>query len=75
MPALPINVLVDFGSQYTIILRALYNSLFSECKLHESDISPGGYGVSPIALQVYFKAALQYKDRSDTGGLRNLNCM
>ena len=62
----PINVLVDSGSPYTIIPKALYDSLFSECKLHESDISPGGYGGSPIAIQGFFKAALQYKDRSDT---------
>ena len=62
----PINVLVDSGSPYTIIQKALYDSLFSECKLHESDISPGGYGGSPIAIQGFFKAVLQYKDRSDT---------
>ena len=62
----PINVLVDSGSPYTIIPKALYDSLFSKCKLHESDISPGGYGGSPIAIQGFFKAALQYEDRSDT---------
>ena len=62
----PINVLVDSGSLSTIIPKALYDSLFSECKLNESDISPGGYGGSPIAIQDFFKAALQYKDRSDT---------
>ena len=39
----PINVLVDSGSPYTINLKALYNSFFSQCKLHESNISPGGY--------------------------------
>ena len=84
-----INVQVDSGSPYTIIPRALYDSLFSECKLHESDISPGGYGGSPIAIQGFFKAALQYKDHTDTdkvyvskerilqflGGLHNLNCV
>ena len=63
---IPINVLVDSGSPYTIIPKALYDSLFSECKLHESDISPGGYGGSPIAIPGFFKAELQYKDRSDT---------
>ena len=59
-------MLVDSGSPYTIIPKALYDSLFSECELHESDISPGGYGGSPIALQGFFKATLQYKDRCDT---------
>ena len=62
----PINVQVDSGSPYTIIPKALYDSLFSECKLHKSDISPGRYGGSPIAIQGFFKATLQYKDRSGT---------
>ena len=61
-----INVLVHSGSPYTIIPKELYDSLFSKCKLHESDISPGGYGGSPIAIQGFFKATLQYNDRSDT---------
>ena len=38
----------------------------SASELHESDISPCGYGGSPIAIQCFFKATLQYKDRSDT---------
>ena len=33
--------------------------------MHESDISPGGYGGSLIAIQGFFKAVLQHKDRSD----------
>ena len=61
----PIYVLVDSGSLYTIIPKALYDSLFSECKLHESDISPGGYGGSPYTIQGFFKATLQYNNRSD----------
>ena len=54
----PVNVLVASGSPYTIILKALYDSLFSKCELQESDISPGGYGGSPSATQGFFKAAL-----------------
>ena len=68
-----------------IIPKELYDSLFSKCKLHESDISPGSYGGSPIAIQGFFKAELQYKGHSDMdkksprkvlqflGGLHNLN--
>ena len=59
-------MLVDSGSLYTIIPKALYDSLFSECKLHKSNISPDGYGGSPIAIQGFFKATLQYKDHSHT---------
>ena len=33
--------------------------------MHESDISPGGYRGSPYTIQGFFKAELQYKDRSD----------
>ena len=52
--------------QFLDVQRALYNSLYSECELHKSDISPGGYRGSPIAIQGISKAALQYKDHSDT---------
>ena len=53
-------------SPYPIMPKALYDSLFSECELHKRDISQGGYGGSPIAIQGFFKAMLQHKDHFDT---------
>ncbi|KAI0231429.1 hypothetical protein LSAT2_018184, partial [Lamellibrachia satsuma] len=38
-----VNILVDSGSQYTIIPDALYGNLFSQCEIYGSDIAPGGY--------------------------------
>ena len=84
-----INVLVNSGSPYTIIPKALYDSLFSEYELHESNISPGSYGGSPIAVQGLF-LKLRYNTRivpkqtnytspgkalQFVGGLQNLNCV
>ena len=39
---------------------------FYECELHKRDSSQGSYGGSPIAIQGFFKAMLQYKDHVDT---------
>ena len=58
-----VNILVDSGSPYTIIPNELYENLFADIELCESDISPGGYGGTPIEMRGYFQAAVQYKAR------------
>ena len=40
-----VNILVDSGSPYTIIPNELYENLFADIELCDSDITPGGYGV------------------------------
>ena len=38
-----VNILVDSGSPYTIITNELYENLFADIELCDSDITPGGY--------------------------------
>ena len=42
-----VNMLVDSGSPYTIIPNELYENLFADIELCDSNITPGGYGVHP----------------------------
>jgi hypothetical protein len=54
-----VNFLVDSGSPYTFIPEALYDTLFGHITLCEKDITPGGYGGTPINITGYFKSNLQ----------------
>ena len=58
-----VNILVDSGSPYTIIPNELYENLFADIELCDSDITPGGYGGTPIQMRGYFQATVQYKAR------------
>ena len=40
-----VNILVDSGSPYTIIPNELYENLFADIELCDSDITPGVMGV------------------------------
>ena len=40
-----VYIFVDTGSPYTIIPKELYENLFAEIKLCDSDITPGAMGV------------------------------
>ena len=58
-----VNILVDSGSPYTIIPNELYENLFADIELCDSDITPGGDGGTPIEMRGYFQATVQYKAR------------
>ena len=58
-----VNILVDSGSPYTIIPNELYENLFADIQLCDSDIAPGGYGGTPIEMRGFFQATIQYKAR------------
>ena len=58
-----VNILVDSGSPYTIIPNELYENLFADIKLCDSDIAPGGYVGTPIEMRGFFQATIQYKAR------------
>ena len=58
-----VNILVDSGSPYTIIPNELYEHLFADIKLCDSDITPGSYAGTPIEMRGYYQATEQYKAR------------
>ena len=58
-----VHILVDSGSPYTIIPDELYENLFADIELCDSDISPGGYGGTLIELRGYFQETVQYNAR------------
>ena len=59
-----IGMLCDSGSPYTIIPKALYETLFSKCDLHDTDIAASGD--TPIQIHGYFIGKLEYKSRTAT---------
>ena len=49
-----VNILVDSGSPYTIIPNELYENLFADIELCDSDITPGGlWGYAYIDARVF----------------------
>ena len=63
-----VNILVDSGSPYTIIPNELYENLFADIKLCDSDIAPGGYGGTPIEMRGFFPSndTIQSKENRRT---------